>query len=83
MNKEVLKRWLDNLVRIKREELSVKNFSDDCSICTSEWVHLYKGGRYIAETLEIPYEVRDIDEYYEIKFIYNRTPFVYLEEKEA
>lgn len=81
--KEDLKRWLDNLAKMKKEELGLKNFSEGIHICTNEWIQLFECGRYVADTLGIPYRERDFgDEYIEISFIHNGIQFVCLEEKE-
>lgn len=81
--KEDLKRWLDNLAKMKKEELGLKNFSAGIRICTSEWIQLFECGRYVADTLGITYMERDFnDEHIEISFVHNGILFVCLEEKE-
>lgn len=81
--REDLKRWLDNLAKAKKEEMALKNFSVKIRSIVNEWVQLYECGRYVAETLEIPYKERDInDNYKEIEFIHNGIKFVCLETKE-
>lgn len=80
--REDLKRWLDNLVKVKKEELGLRNFSRGVCTCANEWIQLFGCGRYIAETLEIPYAIKDIGEYNQIKFIHNGIEFVCLETKE-
>lgn len=80
--KEDLKRWLDNLAKAKKEEMGLKNFSAEIRTCVNEWIQLFDCGRYVAETLEIPYKEQDMDFYKEIKFIHNGIEFVCLEKKE-